>query len=157
MLRKLIAIGALASTSACATITHGSNDTITVNTNPTGASCEIKQGANTIAFINPTPGSMMVPKSKNDLSVFCNKDGYETAAGNLSSEFQAMTFGNIIFGGLIGVAVDAASGAAISRIRQMCKGGPGACEQQVKDADAARQRQLEEIEARRRTARILSA
>ena len=29
----------------------------------------------------------------------------------MASEFQTMTFGNILFGGLIGVAVDAASGA----------------------------------------------
>ena len=29
----------------------------------------------------------------------------------MASEFQAMTFGNILFGGLIGVVVDAASGA----------------------------------------------
>jgi hypothetical protein len=31
--------------------------------------------------------------------------------GSVSSEFQAATFGNILLGGIIGVAVDAASGA----------------------------------------------
>ncbi|WP_339949170.1 hypothetical protein [uncultured Albimonas sp.] len=197
MIRTVIVIAGLASTAACATITQGSDDTVTVTTQPPGAVCEIKQGAATVAFINPTPGSMMVPKSKNDLSVVCRKEGFEPAAGTLSSEFQAMTFGNILFGGVIGVAVDAASGAmndyppmitlvlqpeafrseqerdlffdtlrnqldeetdaAIARIRELCKDGPGACERQVEDAQAARLRQIEEIEARRRVARVLSA
>jgi len=61
--------------------------------------------------INPTPGSIPVEKSTKDLSVICDKPGYQPSAGALASTFQAMTFGNILFGGLIGVAVDAGSGA----------------------------------------------
>lgn len=96
---------------ACATITQGSTDTVTVDTRPPGAVCTITQNGQTVAVINPTPGSMVVPKSKNDLAVDCEKDGFNRSAGLLASEFEAMTFGNIIFGGVVGVAVDAASGA----------------------------------------------
>ena len=95
----------------CATITQGSTDTVTVDTRPPGASCEIRQGGDVIAVVAPTPGSIVAPKSAADLSVRCSRDGYRDAVGALASEFQPMTFGNVIFGGVIGVAVDAASGA----------------------------------------------
>lgn len=108
-LAAMALMGSMAS--GCATITKGSTDTITVDTSPSGATCRVTQDGQTVAIINPTPGSMVVPKSKNDLAVDCEKEGYTRAAGNLSSEFEAMTFGNILFGGVIGVAVDAASGA----------------------------------------------
>ena len=195
MLRTLIAVAALASTAACATITKGSNDTITVNTTPPGASCEIKQGPETIAFINPTPGSMVVSKSSNDLAVKCSKEGYQDTAGTLSSEIQAMTFGNILFGGVIGVAVDAASGAmneyppmisltlqptafhsneqrdlffdslrdqlkkdsdaAVAHIKKTCRGDD--CARQLKAAEDARERQLEQIEERRLAANVVTS
>ena len=105
----LLAIAMLAS--GCATIVEGSSDTVTVDTRPPGATCELKRDGQTIAFINPTPGAISVSKSKYDINVRCSKDEYEDAVGVVGSEFQAMTFGNILFGGLIGVAVDAGSGA----------------------------------------------
>jgi hypothetical protein len=95
----------------CATITQGSSVTVTVDTLPPGASCEIRQGGDVISVVAPTPGSIVVPKSVDDLSVRCSRDGHLDAVGTLASEFQPMTFGNVIFGGVIGVAVDAASGA----------------------------------------------
>src|SRR5690625_1229991 len=64
-----------------------------------------------IAVVNPTPGSVTVSKSKDHASVECEKVGYQQAAAPLESSFQGMTFGNILFGGLIGVAVDASTGA----------------------------------------------
>ncbi len=99
------------SASGCATIVKGSSDTVTVDTRPPGAVCELKRDGQTIAIINPTPGSISVSKSKYDINVRCEKEEFEDAVGVVGSEFQAMTFGNILFGGLIGVAVDAGSGA----------------------------------------------
>jgi hypothetical protein len=95
----------------CATLTKGSSQTITVTTDPAGATCTISREGKTVAVINPTPGSIPVEKSSKDLSVVCDKAGYQPSAGAMASTFQAMTFGNILFGGLIGVAVDAGSGA----------------------------------------------
>ncbi len=95
----------------CATIVEGTNQTVTVTTAPSGAMCELKQDGQTVAVVNPTPGSVMVEKSKDNISVTCNKDGYQGGGASLASEFQGMTFGNILFGGIIGLAVDAASGA----------------------------------------------
>jgi hypothetical protein len=95
----------------CATLTQGSSQTITVATDPAGANCALSRDGTTVAVINPTPGSIPVGKASGTISVLCKHAGYQDSAGVLASEFQAMTFGNILFGGLIGLAVDAASGA----------------------------------------------
>lgn len=97
--------------SGCATITTGSNQSITVLTDPSGAECRLDRKGSAVAIINPTPGTVQVDKSKDTIAIRCRKEGFQDTAGTLSSEFQGMTFGNIIFGGIIGVAVDAGSGA----------------------------------------------
>lgn len=97
--------------SGCATITKGSSQTVTVNTDPTGASCTLTRDASTLAVVNPTPGSVSIAKSSTPINVLCRKTDFLDAAGTLTSQFQAMTFGNILFGGLVGVVIDAASGA----------------------------------------------
>ena len=97
--------------SGCATITKGSQQTVTIATDPAGAVCDLTRDAKPLAVVNPTPGSMPVEKASGSIAILCRKAGYKDVAGTLASEFQAWTFGNIILGGLIGIAVDAASGA----------------------------------------------
>lgn len=95
----------------CATLTTSSSQTVTLTTEPPGAACTFKREGEVIGIINPTPGSLTVRKSHSDIDVTCVKDGYVDAVGRVGSKFQAMTFGNILFGGIIGIVVDAASGA----------------------------------------------
>lgn len=97
--------------SGCATLTKGTSQAVTVDTEPPGAVCTLTRDSKPLAVINPTPGSISISKSSGVIAVICKKDNFLDSAGTLSSEFQAMTFGNILFGGLIGVAVDVASGA----------------------------------------------
>ncbi len=99
------------SASGCATLTKGGSQTVTVDTDPSGATCALTRDAKPLAVVNPTPGSVPVEKAKGTIAIACTKQGYLEAAGNLASEFQAMTFGNILFGGIVGIVVDAASGA----------------------------------------------
>ena len=101
----------LMSVSGCSTLTTGNSQSITINTDPTGATCTLSRKGTSIAIVNPTPGTVTVDKSRNDITVLCKKDGYQDGAGVFDSKFQAMTFGNIIFGGIIGLAIDAGSGA----------------------------------------------
>jgi hypothetical protein len=98
--------------SGCATLTTGSSQAITINTKPSGATCTLTRNGMDLAVINPTPGSITVDKSKDDISVICRKEGYQENAAICSSSFQGMTLGNILFGGLIGLAVDIGSGSA---------------------------------------------
>src|SRR5262245_3399724 len=104
-------LGLAAAASGCASIVEGTDQSVTVQTTPSGASCELKRDGSVIGVINPTPGTVTVDKSKDDIAVICKKEGYQDTSGAFSSDRQGMTFGNILFGGLIGVAVDASSGA----------------------------------------------
>ena len=97
--------------SACATIVNGSSQTITVSTAPPGATCTVDRMGARIGAIAQTPGSVRLDKSKNDLSVTCSKPGYQTATVVKAPSFGGATFGNLIAGGIVGVVVDAASGA----------------------------------------------
>ena len=106
-----LVVTASALLSGCATVTKGSSQTVTIDTRPPGATCTLTRGGKKLAIVNPTPGSISVEKASEAISVSCIREGYQESAGTLESSFQTMTFGNILLGGLIGVAVDAASGA----------------------------------------------
>lgn len=100
-----------ASLTGCATITTGSGQAIAISTEPEGADCTLTRHGVVLARVNSTPGQIHVEKSSTDLAVQCRRDGYLDSVGNIGSEFQPATFGNLILGGLVGVVVDAASGA----------------------------------------------
>lgn len=103
---------------ACATIIEGSDQTIAVSTVDKNGGIEIAGAECTLTSASigshrvMTPGSVMLPKSKNNVNVVCNKDGYEAGTGSVTSHFAAATVGNLLIGGLIGVGIDAASGAS---------------------------------------------
>lgn len=97
--------------SGCATLTTGSDQSVTVITDPSGAECRMEREGTVVAIVNPTPGTVQVDKSKNAIVVKCAADGFLETFATLSSEFQGMTVGNVLFGGIIGVAIDAGSGA----------------------------------------------
>lgn len=111
---KTMLIFPLAMLSACATLVNGSSQNVTVSTNPPGANCTLDRVGARIGAIPVTPGSVRLDKSKNDLSVTCSKEGYQTATVAHAPSFGAATFGNLIAGGIVGVVVDAASGANYS-------------------------------------------
>jgi hypothetical protein len=72
-----------------------------------------REGAN-IGAVNPTPGSARVSKSRHDITVSCERADYEGSSSTVAAGFQAMTLGNVLIGGVIGIAADLASGAAIT-------------------------------------------
>ncbi|MEQ9126162.1 MAG: hypothetical protein RIM80_26765 [Alphaproteobacteria bacterium] len=95
----------------CATVVEGTDQSVLVSTDPNGAECVLKRDGVDIAAVARTPGTVVVSKSKDPIQVGCKKDGYIPTTGYLPSGFQGMTFGNILLGGFIGVAIDAGSGA----------------------------------------------
>lgn len=111
-MRKLaFALGCALLLAACATIVKGTTQVVAVNTpGVPGATCTLSSpslGSRVVI----TPGTTTVEKSKDNINVRCTKECYLDGAGVLSSSFQAVTAGNIILGGVIGLGVDAASGA----------------------------------------------
>jgi len=96
--------------SGCATIIDGTTQSVSVNTTPeSGAQCTLTNSQGT--WYLTTPGSTTVHKTKTDLDVTCTKSGYRPGHVVAASHFTGKTAGNILAGGLVGVGVDAASGA----------------------------------------------
>ena len=88
----------------CATIVTGGADTVPVHTNPEGAKVYLNG-----QFIGKTPTSVTIPR-KSDAVFRFELDGYETKTVDHGKVVNGWIFGNIIFGGIIGLAVDAISG-----------------------------------------------
>ncbi len=109
---KLFGLGLAAmSLGACASITKGTDQTIVINSNPSGADCSLNRAGVQIAQVNPTPGQVTVDKSKDDIVIDCALEGHKPAKHVAASQAEAMTAGNLVFGGLVGLAIDASSGA----------------------------------------------
>ncbi len=91
-------------------MTTGTNQSLSVNTEPdNGASCTLTNDKGSW-YINQTPGTVTVHRAWNDMTVICQKD-QKKGMTVVKSSSNGMNAGNIIFGGLIGGAVDASTGA----------------------------------------------
>jgi hypothetical protein len=110
-----VAIGASLLFSGCASIVSGQNQSLSVTTrnngaDTSGAKCSLVNDKGT--WYATSPGSVMVRRSFNDLTVNCALDGSEPGILMVKSATKGMAFGNILFGGLIGAGVDMSTGAA---------------------------------------------
>lgn len=114
MSRVIFVAGALVASSVllsgCASIVKGSTASIAIASPPvTGATCTLSSGQGSWSVM--TPGAVSVERSKEDIQIRCVKDGYQDGIAVIPSNFEGWTVGNLIFGGIIGVGVDAATGA----------------------------------------------
>jgi hypothetical protein len=107
----MVALCAVLMIGGCASILEGTSQDLAINTQPDGASCRLERQGLTIATIDPTPGSVTVEKTKNDIMVYCDKAGFQQATYLNHSGAAGSAFGNAILGGGIGWAVDSATGA----------------------------------------------
>lgn len=96
--------------SGCATIIEPPKQTISINSDPQGAVCDVTRAGKRVANLN-TPGIFTVPKSHNNLVVRCQKPGYASVIGVDESHNQGWVFGNLAFGGFIGAIVDLSTSA----------------------------------------------
>lgn len=108
MAKKLmqgVAVLTLVVAAGCATIIQGSRQQVGVNSVPTGAAVVI-DGA-------PFGGTPVVARLERKRShiVSISMDGYQPVQLTITRSVSGWLAGNIVFGGLIGVAVDAISGA----------------------------------------------
>lgn len=103
-------LGCVLAVAGCATITKGTTQTISINTpGAAGASCTLTaSGSNKVVI---TPAVLTVEKSQQSIAVRCTKECFQDGAAVVASFTEGMTAGNILLGGVIGLGVDAASGA----------------------------------------------
>ncbi len=110
LLLALFAIAAFFS--GCATVTRGTTEQITINSEPTGATVRLSNG-----FTGITPAVFTVPR-KGDIIATISKEGYETTTVTLTPHVAgagtAGFVGNALIGGIIGGGVDIATGATLS-------------------------------------------
>lgn len=105
-------------TTGCASIIDGTSQTISIDSNPPHASCQLINNGRVVGNVQ-TPGRIVVEKTKYDINITCEKEGYQAATATLTSEIEDSTWGNIILGGGIGWAIDSASGADNSYADQL--------------------------------------
>ncbi|HAE12481.1 MAG TPA: hypothetical protein DCG39_12655 [Opitutae bacterium] len=92
---------------SCATITKDDSQPVAFSSDPQGAEVAINQIPR-----GTTPTTIMVKRKFGKSIITISKEGYETEQFDLEKSVSGMTFGNIIFGGLIGAGVDVATGKA---------------------------------------------
>ncbi len=93
----------------CATIVKDSEQSISVDSDPRSSHCIISQGNKTI-LSRKTPFVMHVDRSSKDIISRCEKEGYHDSTEINKSKSNGWAWGNIIFGGIIGLLVDIATG-----------------------------------------------
>ena len=88
----------------CATIMHGTSQDIAISSNPSNGKVTIDGN-----ILGNTP--LTTSLSRKDIhSVKIELDGYHPFESKIMKETSGWVWGNIIFGGLIGLAVDAITG-----------------------------------------------
>jgi hypothetical protein len=98
------------SLAGCATIVKGTTQTVAIDTpGVPGATCTIATQSG--PKVVQTPGTVVLDKGSASLPIQCTKPCYLMGSSVIPSGTEAMTAGNILVGGVIGLGVDAATGA----------------------------------------------
>jgi hypothetical protein len=102
----LLAVAALvlATASGCSTIINGSSQTVSINSNVTGATVSWNG-----AQIGTTPMTTQV-KRASTATITVSKEGYTTKTITIDTSIEPMFWGNVILGGLLGSTTDGVNG-----------------------------------------------
>lgn len=120
ILRKVMGIGLVAavlSSTGCASILGDSKYPVAVSSAPTGAAFEITDKAGHVIHSGNTPSTVTLKSGRGyfkgeTYTLRFKKDGYPDKVATLNSSLSGWYWGNIVFGGLIGMLiVDPATGA----------------------------------------------
>ncbi|WP_300299699.1 hypothetical protein [Ferrovibrio sp.] len=108
------ALGMSVAISGCVSVFEGTSQDISVGTNPAGATCSFIREGQSIGTVQ-TPGILTVRKSKHDITIKCNKDGYHEASylnnSGVSGTIAANVVVDILLTAGISSIVDSANGA----------------------------------------------
>ena len=100
-----LAVSLAWTTIGCATIVHGNRQTVTINSEPAGASVRID------GLKGKTPFSTSLARN-NDYVVSVKKEGYQEEQVQITKSFSGLSIIGNVFFLLIGVVIDFASGSA---------------------------------------------
>jgi PEGA domain-containing protein len=98
----------------CASVTRGTTENISIASTPAGATADISGLDIPTACVTPC---VVQAKRNADITITLNKEGYRPETIPLTKEIPgtgaAGFAGNLLLGGLVGMGVDAATGAAM--------------------------------------------
>ncbi len=101
---SLLGVSTITFLTGCATIMHGTRQSVGIASNPSSASVWIDK-----SYVGNTP--MIAEMSRKDNHIVrIELEGYQPYEATFSRQLSGWVFGNVIFGGVIGLAVDAISG-----------------------------------------------
>lgn len=108
MKNKFIAFAMVASLmlSSCATIIKGSKQEFKINSTPSQANVFVNDKP-----IGKTPMTTKLARKETNTKIKLTLDGYKDVEIPLKREGNGWVWGNIVFGGLIGLIVDLSDGA----------------------------------------------
>src|SRR5262249_4870363 len=78
ILKVIAAIVLASSLAACASVTSGTSQTLRLDTVPPGADCALTRNGMFLGRVNPTPGTVKVQRARDDITVSCVREGYQT-------------------------------------------------------------------------------
>jgi hypothetical protein len=114
MMRLLLAAAIALPCVGCASVTRGTTENISISSTPAGATAEISGLDIPTACVTPC---VVQAKRNADITVTVNKEGYEPQIIPLTKEIPgtgaAGFAGNVLLGGVVGMGVDAVTGAAL--------------------------------------------
>ena len=114
MMRLLLAAALALPCVGCASVSRGTTENISISSTPAGATAELSGLDNPTSCVTPC---VVVAKRSADITVTVNKEGYEPQVVPLTKEVPptgaAGFAGNVLVGGLVGMGVDAYTGAAL--------------------------------------------
>ncbi|MFV0293944.1 MAG: translation initiation factor 2 [Paracoccus sp. (in: a-proteobacteria)] len=110
MIKYVVAACAALSLTGCATITRGTEEVLVVKSIPPGAQVKMSNGLG----CSSTPCSFKLPR-KSELDILITRPGCKAqqiqVTNAMSSDGGTAIAGNIVAGGIIGIGIDASSGA----------------------------------------------
>lgn len=111
ILKSSVVVALLLAVSSCATIFSGSDQTVTVETEPVEAMVVIEADTGVEFFNGTAPATVDLPRD-NEYVVTVSLDGYQEQTVPITQSFNSWVIGNIVCGGIPGGVVDFLTGAA---------------------------------------------
>lgn len=98
------------SASGCASVTSGSQQSLSFATEPSGADCTLSKNNVSLAKFQ-TPNVSVVARSATPLVIACARDGFQPMRALIGSTTSNAAWGNLVAGGIVGIMIDKSSGA----------------------------------------------
>ncbi len=109
--KRFILLSCFVLLSGCASVIEGESQDVVVNTAPQGASCTLLRNGAPLGTVSSTPGTLHVEKTKDDISIKCDKAGYRETTYLNKSEYPEYNWAYILVGGPVGWGFDSVTGA----------------------------------------------